>query len=130
MREPRRGLRWSRRRVALRARYAAYMNSPEWFTRRERWAEEWRNTHDGAEPSCAVCGGIWTVRHGNMHHRSYDRLTHEHSDDLVALCRPDHAALHALIESVPAWQRLPADQATDLIVARLRDRHLQQGVHR
>jgi hypothetical protein len=127
MREPRRGLRWSTRRVELRARYATYMASPEWFSRRARWVDEWKNTHNGAEPTCAICGDPWTVRHGDMHHRSYDRLTQECADDLVALCRPDHAALHALIETVPAWHRLPADQATDLIVARLRHRHRQQG---
>jgi 5-methylcytosine-specific restriction endonuclease McrA len=120
MRDPRPGLRWSRGRVQRRARYGGYMDSPEWFRRRERWLEQYRGAHGGQEPVCVVCGAPWMLRGGDLHHRTYTRLGAETWQDLVPMCRDHHAALHAVMEQNPAWRKVPREQATDLIAARLR----------
>jgi len=65
MRDPRLGLRWSRGRVQRRAQYGGYMDSPEWFRRRERWLEQYRDAHGGQEPVCVVCDAPWTLRGGD-----------------------------------------------------------------
>lgn len=120
MRDPRPGLRWSRGRVQRRARYGGYMDSPEWFRRRERWLEQYRCAHGGQEPVCVVCGAPWTLRGGDLHHRTYTRLGAETWQDLVPMCRDHHAALHTMMEQNPAWRKVPREQATDLLAARLR----------
>lgn len=122
MREPRVGLRWSRQRIRRREQYGGYMDSPEWFARRERWVLEFRAAHDGQEPVCCVCGAKWTLRQGDLHHRSYARLGAEAWQDLIPMCREHHEALHTLMERNPAWRKVPRQQATDLLVAHLRVR--------
>jgi hypothetical protein len=123
MRDPRPGFVWSLKRMRLRLAYCDYMESSEWFTLRERWAENWRATH-GIEPCCAICGARWTLQHGDLHHRSYAHLGHEEDADLVALCRTCHGALHRVFESDRSWRRLGRVQATDLIIKALRRKHL------
>lgn len=122
MREPRPGLAWSAGRLLVRARYGQYMDSDEWFERRERWLAEYRAVNDGRDPRCAVCGGEWTLESGHLHHRSYARVGREDWSDLLAVCRSDHLLLHAVMEHNPAWRRLPRPQATDLITGWLRTR--------
>ena len=121
MRDPRPGLGWSHRRLQTRARYAGYMDSQEWWGRRERWLAEWIQAH-GAEPVCTGCGGEWTLRTGDLHHRTYARLGRESWRDLMPLCRRCHRELHRIMESVVSWRRLGPEQASDLIAARLRGR--------
>jgi 5-methylcytosine-specific restriction endonuclease McrA len=121
VRDPRPGLVWSGRRIALRARYARYMDSAAWSRHRQDWLQAWAATSHG-EPACVVCGEPWTLHHGDLHHRSYRRLGHETPADLIPLCRPCHLRLHALMERAPAWRRLDRAHATDLIVAHLRRR--------
>jgi hypothetical protein len=127
MREPRPGLAWSRQRVRRRATYAAWMASVEWLAQRRRWWVAWVAAH-GAEPTCVACGAPWTLRHGDLHHRSYDRLGHERPDDVSAMCRACHGLLHAILESSPAWRQMDRAQASDLIVARLRRDACTKGV--
>ncbi len=98
------------------------MGSAAWQARRRQWVEAWLAAH-GSEPSCVVCGGPWTLRHGDLHHRSYDRLGHEADTDLVALDRACHTQLHQILDSNPAWRRVGRTQATDVIVARLHQAH-------
>jgi 5-methylcytosine-specific restriction endonuclease McrA len=119
MRDPRPGLVWSIKRLRLRVAYCDYMESPEWFELRERWAKNWKAMH-GMEPCCVICGAPWTLQRGDLHHRSYARLGHEESPDLVALCRSCHGALHRVLESDRSWRRLGRAQATDLIIKTLR----------
>lgn len=119
MRDPRPGLDWSRGRVFRRDRYATYMDSAGWRARRQAWHAEW-TTRYGCEPVCLVCGGQWTLRHGDLHHRNYDRLGHERFDDLVPLCRKHHAVLHELWDASPAWRRMGRSAATMGIIATLR----------
>lgn len=119
MRDPRPGLAWSRRRVRRRGAYASWMASDEWLARRRAWRERWVGAH-GAEPRCAACGGPWSLRDGDLHHRSYDRLGAEADCDLVPLDRACHDRLHRILESSPTWRRLSREHATDVIVARLR----------
>ena len=118
MRPPRPGLAWSPARAGRRAEYAAWMSSAGWWQARRRWRDTWI-ARFGAEPTCAVCGAPWTLRHGDLHHRSYDRLGHERFDDLTPTCRRCHRTVHLILESQPAWRRLGRAQATDLIVAQL-----------
>lgn len=119
MRPPRPGLAWSRARASRRDQYAAWMSSRRWWQARRRWRDTWIAGH-GSEPACAICGTDWTLRHGDLHHRSYDRLGHERFDDLTPVCRRCHRSIHLVLESQPAWQRLDRSQATDIIIARLR----------
>jgi predicted HNH restriction endonuclease len=95
------------------------MDSPAWYRQRELWADEWTARH-GREPSCSVCDATWTLRDGDLHHRTYVRLGHERRTDLVPLCRACHDDLHRVLESDPSWRRLGRAQATDLIIIVLR----------
>jgi hypothetical protein len=85
----------------------------------------------GSEPVCRICGRRWSLRHGALHHRSYQRLGHEADSDLVALCRePCHLLLHQVLESNPAWLKAGRPYATDTIIAVLRARSRQgEGAH-
>jgi 5-methylcytosine-specific restriction endonuclease McrA len=127
VREPRPDLTWSTRRIHRRLAYGDYMASPEWFALREIWAMDWAARYD-AEPCCLICGAAWTLRHGDVHHRSYIRLGHEGRHDLIPLCRTCHDTLHRVLESDRSWRRLDRAQATDLIVATLRRKALALGV--
>ena len=119
MRPPRIGSRWSTRRLRRRARYVAYIESADWYTRRALWyADHLRLT--GAEPACAVCRQPWRIRDGDLHHASYDRLGHERHTDLIPLCRAHHQALHDLWDACPSWRRLGSARATAGIIAALR----------
>lgn len=129
MRDPRPGLVWSVRRVAIRARYSTYMASPAWLGRRERWLEQWRAAFGGSGPVCLVCGAVWSLRGGDLHHRSYQRLEHETFTDLVPLCRACHQQVHAVMETQPSWARLGRACATDQIILLLR-RHITRGTTR
>lgn len=124
MREPRRGLTWSRGRLGRRVTYSTWMASAAWRRTRAAWRARWVAEH-GAEPVCAVCSARWTLRRGDLHHRSYDRLGHEAFEDLSPLCRPCHEQVHLILESSPAWRRMHRAQATDLIVAHLHRRRIQ-----
>jgi hypothetical protein len=119
MRPARPGSRWSRARLERRGRYAAYIDSEAWLQRRDRWYEQWVQRR-GSEPVCLVCGQPWTLRSGDLHHRSYDRLGGEAFTDLLPLCREDHAALHDLWDCSPGWRKLGRSQATIGIIHALR----------
>lgn len=119
MREPRPGRNWSPRRVGRRGEYASWMASGAWIARRRAWRQEWLARY-GAEPSCVACGGPWSLRQGDLHHRSYERLGAERFSDLVPLDRACHGRLHPILESAPGWRRLGRAHASDVIVARLR----------
>ena len=125
MRDPRPQLPWSKARLERRAVYGTWMASDAWQQRRRRWADTWASAH-GQPPTCAACGGPWSICHGDLHHRSYRHLGAEHHNDLVALCRSCHHRLHQLIESTPAWRRLGRPRATDTAIAVLRRHHLRQ----
>jgi 5-methylcytosine-specific restriction endonuclease McrA len=119
MHEARRGVPWSARRAARRAAYQAWMASPAWLAARRRWRATWVATV-GTEPACQVCGQPWTLRSGDLHHRSYARLGHEHFADLVPLCRPCHTRVHAVLDAIPGWRQIGRASASDTIIARLR----------
>jgi len=117
VRDPRPGLAWFAKRLAIRRKYATYMDSPAWFDRRRSWIGEWAQV-SGTEPSCLVCGGTWS----DLHHRSYDRLGQEQTNDLIPLCRDCHDQLHARLERNPEWRKRPRPQATDALIAHMRRR--------
>ena len=130
MRDPRPGLRWSRRRVQRREQYGGYMDSPAWFRRRERWLQEFAARATAAKSRvCVVCGAKWTLRHGDLHHRTYARLGAETWQDLVPMCRDHHDALTRRDgAAIPPGERLPREQATDLIVAYLRSEDREEPI--
>lgn len=66
--------------------YDAYINSYEWFERREKYF----STHKRV---CYMCGAPQDVE---LHHMTYERLGHEYDDDLEPLCSNCHGALHRL----------------------------------
>lgn len=68
--------------------YRDYIQSERWRAVRQRY---W----DSKMPKdCYVCG---TAQHAGMHlhHRSYKNFGNERLMDLVPLCEPCHAAVHA-----------------------------------
>lgn len=129
MRPPRPGSHWSARRLQRRGRYAAYIDSAEWFTRRERWYADHRHL-TGSEPACAVCGRPWQLREDDLHHASYARLADEAHRDLIPMCREHHQALHDLWAASPAWRRLGREHATAGIIAALRRRRTEPAASR
>jgi hypothetical protein len=102
-----------------RASYDAYLNSRAWSDKRKGWYAAWL-TAAGVEPSCLVCGRRWTLKAGHLHHATYERLGAESPRDLLPLCRRDHKALHAVIDSHPTWRRADRLTATAAIIAGLR----------
>jgi hypothetical protein len=90
--------------MADRLAYGEYIVSPEWFARRRRWDAEYRE-RTGQPPVCIVCGKLWFLANGDLHHLTYERRGNEAFDDLMALCRKHHSALHATLESDPRWLR-------------------------
>jgi len=119
MREPRVGIVWNQSRVRRRSLYGTYMDSPVWWVTRKWWGETYLQVF-GHDPTCAACGADWTVRHDDLHHRSYERLGHERFGDLVALCRWCHSKVHRRLESSESLRRLGRTTATDLIVRRMK----------
>ncbi|MHB8220772.1 MAG: HNH endonuclease signature motif containing protein [Acidimicrobiales bacterium] len=118
MRDPRTGIVWSQSRVRRRSLYGTYMDSPVWWATRKWWAETYLQVF-GHEPTCAACGTEWTLRHDDLHHRSYERLGHERFGDVISLCRPCHSEMHRRLESSVSLRRLGRTMATDLIVRRM-----------
>ena len=126
MRAPRRSSRWSRRRLQRRGQYDSYLNSAAWYRKREQWYFQWQQ-ETGTEPVCAVCGRVWTLREGHLHHRTYARLGHELLTDCVPLCAADHAQLHDLWDAHPSWRTTGRATATLGIIAALRRQRRADG---
>ncbi len=122
MRDPRPGLPWSLGRVLARASYRDYIDSPDWHARLRAWHATWIDRH-GTDPVCQACDAPWTLIHGDLHHRTYVRLGAERFDDLVPLCRADHAALHDILDTAVGWRHLGRPAATAGIIAILRRLH-------
>jgi hypothetical protein len=74
---------------------------------------------------CAICGRPWTLKDGDLHHRSYARLGQERFEDLVPLDRVCHEALHQLWDRSPAWRALGREHATAGLIAILCTHHQQ-----
>jgi hypothetical protein len=69
-----------------RPRYGrSYLTGIWWAELHQRYGQ-----HPQAPHTCAVCG----APHYQLHHRTYERLGHEHISDLMALCDQHHGALH------------------------------------
>jgi hypothetical protein len=64
--------------------YREYLKGPEWAETRNRYRSS------GKLQSCLVC----RAPNVDLHHRTYLRLGQERLEDLVALCREHHEALH------------------------------------
>jgi len=128
MRDPRAGLVWTQGRVLRRATYDTYMGSKEWWLTREWWHAEYVRII-GHEPGCIACGAGWTLRHRDLHHRTYERLGREQFGDLISLCRPCHIELHQRLESSVAMRKLGRATATDMITSRMvLERTVKEGM--
>ena len=103
-----------------RASYDNYLASRAWSDKRKQWYAAWLSSA-GIEPSCLVCGRRWALKSGHLHHTTYARLGDESLSDLVPLCRRDHRALHAVIDSTPTWRRTDRRTATAALIAVLRE---------
>ena len=125
MRDPRPGTAWSVGRARRRTVYAAWIASAGWARQRDAWLAEWDRRHPGRPPVCAACGGPWDPRHGDLHHRDYRRLGAEAFADLVPLDRDCHDQLHELLERAARPPRTRRAQASDAVVAHLRNTHRQ-----
>lgn len=122
MRPPRSRAKHSQVRGAARARYALYMDSPAWWERRRQWLANYRQAHNGQNPTCVVCDKPWIGRHGDLHHRTYEHLGCERNDDLIPMCRSCHDRLHAVIDFSLSLRKLNRSGATDLSIKLLRER--------
>jgi hypothetical protein len=67
--------------------YNAYMHSPEWRVKRIQCLRAANNT-------CAMCRNRFPDRLLRAHHLTYDRLYHEHPEDLLCLCQSCHQLAH------------------------------------
>lgn len=67
--------------------YAHYLSAPHWRDTRERYRASDR------PQACYCCEEAEDVQ---LHHLTYERIGAELLEDLVALCRACHAAVHAL----------------------------------
>jgi 5-methylcytosine-specific restriction endonuclease McrA len=108
---------------ARRARYDSYLASRAWHDKRRSWYAAWL-TIAGIEPRCLVCGRLWTLKAGHLHHTTYARLGDEDLSDLVPLCQADHRKLHRLLDSHTTWLRTNRATASAAIIATLRAHHL------
>lgn len=61
------------------------MQSAEWAERKKRY-------FFNHERKCRACGSCSSIE---LHHKTYARMGEERDQDLVALCRRCHKALHA-----------------------------------
>lgn len=66
-------------------KYDIYLHSDEWRSRRMVAIEK-------AGYRCQICGSALNLE---VHHITYDRLGHEADDDLIAVCKKCHNALHS-----------------------------------
>lgn len=120
MRELERNAKRSKGRDAHRARYAAYIVSPKWFHRREVWAATERARLGCEQLHCTGCKQEWSLKRGDLHHVTYERLEDEAHDDLWAVCRECHDRLHELMDSSRSWKKLPRTLANEFAVSVLR----------
>jgi 5-methylcytosine-specific restriction endonuclease McrA len=95
------------------------MGSRSWLDWRRHWRDAFVAAH-GIEPTCVACGGCWTLRHSDLHHRKYDQLGRERLDDLIPLCRACHERVPRILECTRPRRRVARAQASDVIVGRLR----------
>jgi hypothetical protein len=65
-------------------RYNAYLQTPEWFARRQKVMKRARG----------ICEGCAERPATQVHHLTYRRVTQEMLFDLVALCHQCHEAIH------------------------------------
>jgi hypothetical protein len=70
--------------VRLGMPYYKYLQTESWLATRDRVV--------AARPMCEICRSHAT---GQVHHLTYERVGAELDEDLVAVCRPCHAGLHA-----------------------------------
>lgn len=71
------------------ADYSAYTRSPAWLARRARYFSRYKVR------ACACCGDTGRL---DLHHLTYARVGAERDDDLTAVCRTCHYALHKFPE--------------------------------
>lgn len=62
------------------------MSSPRWERRKIAF-------YDKHEKACRACSSKHEI---HLHHHTYNRLGHEHDDDLVPLCKTCHFLVHKL----------------------------------
>jgi hypothetical protein len=67
--------------------YYDYIASDEWARKRKRVLE--RDNHE-----CQTCLNGTDLE---VHHKTYERLGHEHLSDLITLCRSCHEAITSVI---------------------------------
>lgn len=120
MRELKPNAKRSKGRDAHRAKYDAYIQSPEWFRRREEWAETERVRLGTDALVCTGCKQSWTLKRGHLHHVTYERLEHEAHEDLWAVCETCHMRLHELMDSSKSWRKLPRTLANEFALSALR----------
>lgn len=67
--------------MALSQGYYNYINSEQWYRKRERWLEL-------ADYECEWCGKHGCALH--VHHLTYANFMHETDNDIIVLCKACH----------------------------------------
>jgi len=67
--------------MSLTSGYHQYMNSIEWYRKRERWLRL-------ADYECQWCSRMQTTLY--IHHLTYENFYNEKDEDIIVLCKPCH----------------------------------------
>ncbi|APU89168.1 putative HNH endonuclease [Virus Rctr71] len=63
-----------------------YLRTDCWKETRKKFEES-----DLSTGLCYICGSTGKL---DLHHKTYERITREHMEDLVTLCRQCHTTVH------------------------------------
>lgn len=85
-----------------RSSYQAYLRSDHWRSFKKRYRQSDR------PQQCQGCGS----KYYELHHVTYERLGHEHLDDVVPLCRFCHKTMHGILEGrhLTSWERAELEE--------------------
>ena len=72
--------------MTLSDEYLEYISSSRWTKRKLLY-------YSSHEKACRSCKSVHNI---HLHHHTYNRLGHEHDDDLVPLCESCHDEVHRL----------------------------------
>ena len=78
--------------------YELYVKTDCWQIRRDTYISRYG-------PACEVCENA--IDGLDVHHLTYERLGIELDDDLMALCRPCHSAVHGVV-TFSEWEEFIA----------------------
>lgn len=87
------------------------------YIKSEKWAKRKADYYSTHRRACAVADcSTSAILH--LHHITYDRLGHEHDDDLIPLCEFHHALVHNIEKSQGVKLRTATEMVTETATTR------------